>query len=171
MVSLRAGIWFAHDEGCINQFMTYDFGHIPLKSTWDGVLSTFSASHPHKLVSKYDEDTKSGSIRLDVRIGSAEKFTFPESRNTIDGDEIVFTDDLDTPEIMDWFRSTYLLSMLSRYHPDIWVEFLESHSIFSKIVERLVEACLIKYPKLVLECLLKERVSVPFKKLGLDPSN
>lgn len=169
--SLRGDIWLAYDEGCLNHFMTYDFGFIPSKPIWSGLLSTVQAPHPHGVISRYDDQTQSGSIRLDIRRESAETFSFPDSRSTIDGDEIVFASEVDTPEIMDWLRATYVLSMLSRYYPDIWVEFLESHSIFSKVIENLVEACHVKYPKLVLECLLEERISVPFRKLGLDPSN
>lgn len=77
-------------------------------------------------------------------------YSYPDSRETIDNNTMFFSEKMDTPEIVDVFEISYGLSMLSRYFPDIWVAFLESHCKGAKLVERLISILTTKIPTLIL---------------------
>jgi hypothetical protein len=77
-------------------------------------------------------------------------FSYPDSRETLDNKTIYFQEVFSTPEILDSFQISYGLSMLSRYFPDVWVAFLESHCKGAKLVERLSSILTTKIPILML---------------------
>lgn len=77
----------------------------------------------------------SGIIR--TRKDKALSYTYPDSRETIDHQTIYFEEEISIPEIVDCFQISYGLSMLSRYFPDVWVAFLESHCKGAKLIELL----------------------------------
>lgn len=57
---------------------------------------------------------------------------------------------MDIPEVADMFLISYALSILSRYYPDVWVSFLESHCKGAKLIERIVRVITLKLPVLIL---------------------
>ncbi len=78
-------------------------------------------------------------------------FTYPDSRETLDHRVIFYEDGLiKVPEVVDLFLISYALSMLSRYYPDIWVPFLESHCKGAKLVEQIVHVLTLKLTTLML---------------------
>jgi hypothetical protein len=78
------------------------------------------------------------------------KFSYPDSRETIDHSTIYYEEKISTPEVVDAFQISYGLSMLSRYFPDVWVAFLESHCKGANVVERLTSILTTKIPTLML---------------------
>lgn len=94
------------------------------------------------------DGSNSGFVR--TRKDNQWAFTFPDSRTTMDHKTIYYADPLATPEVVDLFLVSYALSMLSRYFPDIWVSFLESHCKGAKLVERIVRVLTLKMPNLML---------------------
>lgn len=95
---------------------------------------------------QYGETTGFVRTKKDINL----KFTYPDSRDTLDHYTIYFEEEFSTPEIVDSFQICYGLSMLSRYFPDVWVAFLESHCKGAKVVERLTSILTTKIPTLML---------------------
>ncbi len=87
-------------------------------------------------------------------------YSFPDSRETTDHKTIYFKENFVTPEIVDAFQICYGLSMLSRYFPDIWVCFLESHCKGAKLVERLIAILISKIPTLMLNQISKQQYRI-----------
>lgn len=94
------------------------------------------------------DSARSGIIK--TKKSNKMKFSFPDSRETLDHKVIFFKENLYVPEVVDLFILSYALSMLSRYFPDIWVSFLESHCKGAKLVERIVRIITLKLPALML---------------------
>lgn len=84
-------------------------------------------------------------------------FSYPDSRETLDHKSIYYKDSIDIPEVIDLYLISYALSMLSRYFPDIWVSFLESHCKGAKIVERIIHILMLKLPNLMLNQFTNEK--------------
>ena len=87
-------------------------------------------------------------------------FSLPDSRTTIDHKSIYYPDTLAVPEVVDLFLISYALSMLSRYFPDIWVSFLESHCKGAKLVERIVRILSLKMPNLMLNQIVGKELTI-----------
>ena len=88
------------------------------------------------------------------------EFTFPDSRSTLDNKNIFYGEILSTPEVVDLFLVSYALSMLSRYYPDIWVSFLESHCKGAKLVERIIRLLSLKMPNLMLSQMMGSEIVI-----------
>ncbi|NJD91208.1 MAG: hypothetical protein FIA91_06805 [Geobacter sp.] len=95
-----------------------------------------------------EHGAKSGIVRS--RKDKDWSFSFPDSRESLDHRVFFFKESVITPEVVDLLLISYALSMLSRYFPDIWVSFLESHCKGSKLVEQIVHLLTMKLPTLML---------------------
>lgn len=99
----------------------------------------------------YDINIESGSGILYTKSDRAvPSIKFPDFRETLDHKAIYYAEELLVPELVDLFLISYALSMLSRYYPDIWVTFIESHCKGAKLTERLVSILISKIPQLAL---------------------
>ncbi len=77
--------------------------------------------------------------------------SWPNDRSTLNHKNYFYTSSsTSAPEVVDLFIISYALSMLSRYYPDIWVNFIESHCKAAKIVENICRVLLLKLPMLML---------------------
>lgn len=128
----------------------------------DELLSKFS------VVSRYSDalscigtdGTTGGIVRLAFRAPAEIGFTWPPCRETLSHDTISYADAPETHEVVDLYLIAYQLSMLSRYYPDVWVSFIESHCKGAKLVERATELLIKKLPILVLSMLSAEETVV-----------
>lgn len=100
----------------------------------------------------FEIDIQSGSTigAIKTRRGVNWHFSYPDLRETIDHRVIFFEHPIYTPEIVDLYLIGYALSMLSRYFPDIWISFLESHCKGASLVDRLSYLLMMKAPYLML---------------------
>lgn len=87
-------------------------------------------------------------------------FTWPTCRETLNHETISYADANETHEIVDLYLIAYQLSMLSRYYPDIWVGFIESHCKGAKLVERATELLIKKFPILALSMLSPQEIVI-----------
>lgn len=88
------------------------------------------------------------------------RFFFPDMRETINHDLILYADDIKTQEIVDLYLISYQLSMLARYYPDIWVRCLESQCKAAKLIEHAVNLIQKKFPILALSVLSGNEVVI-----------
>lgn len=88
------------------------------------------------------------------------RFSWPDSRDTMDHQSISFADTIDTHELVDGFLLAYQLSMFSRYYPDLWVACIESHCKAAKLVELAVEILIKKAPIMSLSLLTPGGVTI-----------
>ncbi len=84
----------------------------------------------------------------------------PESRDTLDHETIMYSDPIDTHELVDSFLVAYQLSMLSRYYPDLWVACIESHCKASQLIEQAVAVLIKKTPILTLSMLSETGLTI-----------
>ncbi len=112
------------------------------------IINRFECDDGVNFSIEVESDTQSGIIR--TRKDKKWSFSYPDSRETLDHRVIFFKESVNTPEVVDLYAVSYALSMLSRYFPDIWVSFLESHCKGAKLVERLVQVLILKLPNLML---------------------
>lgn len=87
-------------------------------------------------------------------------YTSPEIRWTTDGRQFCYPGSFNVPEIVDCFGALYLLGMVCRYYPDIWISALDSHSLSSKIIETTVNVMRNKLPILALSLLSRDRIVI-----------
>lgn len=128
----------------------------------DELLSKFSVvpRYSDALSCIGTDDTTGGIVRLAFRTPAAIGFTWPPCRETLSHDTISYADAPETHEVVDLYLVAYQLSMLSRYYPDIWVSFIESHCKGAKLVERATELLIKKLPILVLSMLSTEETVI-----------
>lgn len=112
------------------------------------VVDEFNCKKGVNFVYDIQEGASGGTV--ETRPDSHWGFSYPNSRTTLDHKTIYYGDSVDTPEVVDLFAISYALSMLSRYFPDIWISFLESHCKGSKLVERVIRLLILKTPSLML---------------------
>lgn len=98
----------------------------------------------------YDINPNETSAFVSTKPNVSFSYSFPESRTTLDHKNIYYLEKINLPEIVDLYLISYALSMLSRYYPDIWVSFIESHCKGAKLVERLMSVLVTKIPILML---------------------
>jgi len=92
--------------------------------------------------------------RVKTRKDVSYPYFSPDHRETANGDCIFYAEPLRTNEIVDIFVISFALSMLSRYYPDVWIDFLESNSIGAKIIEKALLVIQSKSPNLILNEML-----------------
>jgi len=87
-------------------------------------------------------------------------FQFPCARDTMSHETITYAADFDTHEIADCYILAYVLSMLSRYYPDLWIACIESQCKAAKLIERSVETLTKKFPLLALSILFPSGIVI-----------
>lgn len=85
--------------------------------------------------------------------GRVHAHEWPSMRIALHGETYAFAGDPPVREVVDAFAMTFVLSMLSRYHPDLWVVCLDAHCSTSKLVERFTDVYTKKFPMLFLSLL------------------
>lgn len=122
------------------------------------IIDRFECEEGINFCINIEENQKAGSVKTHPtkELG----FSFPDSRETLDNNTIFYSENVNTPEIADLYLVSYSLSMLSRYHPDIWVSFLESHCKGAKLVERVVRILMLKSPSLMLNQIANEHITI-----------
>lgn len=98
----------------------------------------------------YDINHDENNGRVTTREDKGWPFSFPDSRSTLDHKTVYYSGAMNTPEVVDLFIISFALSMLSRYYPDVWVSFIESHCKGAKLVEQIVRILMLKLPNLML---------------------
>jgi hypothetical protein len=87
-----------------------------------------------------DYENKTGCIvtfAVPHTIGTV-NFQWPSVREDLNNESIIYSEYIDTHEIVDGYRAAYGLSMLSRYYPDLWIRCLDSHCMAAKAIEHFV---------------------------------
>jgi hypothetical protein len=108
-----------------------------------------------------ESDTgRAGQVRITNLATDRFHFRFPSSREAADGTAIIYAKYLEIPEIADLYRIAYGLSMLSRYYPDLWVQFLESRCRGAQLIEWLQNVQMRKLPLLTLSALMGQAIVV-----------
>ena len=100
----------------------------------------------------YCYDIEDGSTHGGVltRISKGMQLGFPSHRETLDHQSIYYEEPITIPEVVDMYIISYALIMLSRYYPDIWMSFIESHCKGAKVIEDVVDVTFKKLPILML---------------------
>lgn len=137
-----------HDEVRGDKYSEFVFHSAPSHEILLSVIDNFKCDSGVNFSFNIHDGTTSGIVvsRRDKDWG----FSFPDSRTTLDHKTIFYAEPVTTPEVVDLFLISYVLSMLSRYYPDIWVSFIESHCKGAKLVERIVRILQLKMPNLML---------------------
>lgn len=89
--------------------------------------------------------------------GHTLRFECPSIRWSLTGEEYMLASPSESWEWLDAFITSYILSMLSRYFPDIWMNCLESRCGSAAIAQRFVTAYTRKFPQLALELMSGSR--------------
>ena len=102
------------------------------------------------------------SAVISIEYDSKTKLSYksPESRWTSDGIQFCYPGSFTTPEIVDCFGILYLIGMICRYYPDLWITTLDKHSLSSKILEGTIEVMKKKFPILALSLLNQEKIII-----------
>jgi hypothetical protein len=127
----------------------FTFHASPSEDTLKEVLEQFNSDGKVYFCFDHYVNTTSAIVTTN-KIEPSAMFNYPNSRETLDHRIIYFAEDTNTPEIVDLFGISYALSMLSRYYPDLWISFLESHCKGSKLVESVIQTLILKIPNLML---------------------
>ncbi|WP_321841821.1 YaaC family protein [Burkholderia cepacia] len=96
------------------------------------------------------EGGDSGIVKFKTMSGEYSGLKWPDTRETMNHDVIAYAESIGRHEIVDLYIVAYQLSMLSRYFPDIWIACIESQCRAAKIVERVVDVFVKKFPILAL---------------------
>ncbi len=148
-----------HDEKIQRQEFIFHSAQTP--EVLDDIISNFIMDDKKvKLRIEKHNSSNSCAVAYQTELNYKYQLTYPDSRFTLDNDSIYFKDPFETPEVIDLFMINFALSMMSRYYPDIWVSFLESHCIGAKLVERLVRIFTLKIPFLVLNQMSSEEITI-----------
>lgn len=137
-----------HDEVRACKYSEFVFHSAPSYKSLLNVIENFSCDSGVNFSFDIPDGSTSGIVTS--RIDKEWNFSFPDSRTTLDHKTIFYAEQINTPEVVDLFLISYVLSMLSRYYPDIWVSFIESHCKGAKLVERIVRILQLKMPNLML---------------------
>lgn len=146
--SARGELRVYRDEVIKQEYNEFTFHSSPSPEGFLRVIENFTCEYGVNFEYGFFDGGKSGFIS--TRKDKHWTFSFPDSRTTMDHKTIYYAEPLATPEVVDLFLVSYALSMLSRYFPDIWVSFLESHCKGAKLVERIVRVLTLKMPNLML---------------------
>ncbi|MCA7923712.1 YaaC family protein [Burkholderia cenocepacia] len=111
-------------------------------------------------VSNEDDYSAGGIVKFRYKIGESSALSWPDTRETVNHDIISYAEAITRHEIVDLYVVAYQLSMLSRYFPDIWVSCMESQCRAAKIVERVTDVFMRKFPILALSLILGEEVII-----------
>ncbi|WP_257248367.1 YaaC family protein [Burkholderia cepacia] len=111
-------------------------------------------------VSNEDDYSAGGIVKFQYQIGESIALSWPDTRETVNHDLISYAEAITRHEIVDLYVVAYQLSMLSRYFPDIWVSCMESQCRAAKIVERVTDVFIRKFPILALSLILGEEVII-----------
>ncbi|PAR45090.1 YaaC family protein [Vibrio metoecus] len=144
----RGELHFYSDEIKKQQYSEFVFHSSPSHNAFIKVVESFVCDEGVNFEYLFNAEGRSGVVS--TRKDKNWAFSFPDSRTTLDHKTIYFAEPIGTPEVVDLFLVSYALSMLSRYFPDIWISFLESHCKGSKLVERIVRVLYLKMPNLML---------------------
>ncbi|KKD59993.1 hypothetical protein RN22_13195 [Grimontia sp. AD028] len=146
--SARGEFRVYRDEVIKQEYNEFIFHSSPSPEGFLKVIENFTCEDGVNFEYEFFDGSTSGFVRS--RKDKLWAFSFPDSRTTLDHKTIYYADPLATPEVVDLFLVSYVLSMLSRYFPDIWISFLESHCKGAKLVERIVRVLTLKMPNLML---------------------
>jgi len=101
-----------------------------------------------------------GIVHFRYKIGDSPTISWPDTRETVNHELISYANPIKRHEIVDLYIAAYQLSMLSRYYPDIWVSCIESQCRAAKIVERVTDVFMRKFPILSLSLISGEEVTI-----------
>lgn len=104
------------------------------------------------------------SIHVRVSLGEKPRFRWPDARTDMAQNEIMYAEDVSTPEIVDQYLSAFALSMLCRYYPDLWFSCLDSNCKAAQLVEAWSSVAAHKAPMLALSILTGRVVIVSSQK-------
>lgn len=139
----------------INKFIFHEY--FPEKSLPE-ITKKFKCSENHKFLIKVNEKNHTGTA--EIKTTDPYKIEFPDSRTTLDHKTIFYQNSTNTPEIVDLYVISFALSMLSRYYPDIWISFLESHCKGAKLVEKVLRILMAKAPNLMLNQIMNDNIII-----------
>lgn len=98
-----------------------------------------------------------GGLVTKVPLGEGLSFEYPSSRFSLQGDETVIVSSYQSWEWLDSFMVSYMLSMLSRYFPDIWMSCLDSRCGSAALARRFVTVYVRKFPQLALDLITGDK--------------
>lgn len=168
----RVGIeqQFVRGELVVDDLSNGDFKflihEVPKNISLDDIFNNFKCDSGVMFCYEMDYISKTGLIR--TRLNKSWEFSACVSRESLDH-ESFFLLDLDKanngdsvciPEVAELFLVSYGLSMLSRYYPDIWVDFLESNSQRVVLVKKVVELLMAKFPNLILNEIEGRKINI-----------
>lgn len=139
---------------------------VPKNISLEDVVSNFKCDIGVMFCYEIDCLSKTGLIK--TRLDKNWKFSAPLIRDSLDHENFFLLDleqggssnSVCIPEVVEFFIISYGLSMLSRYYPDIWIEFLESNCQYVVLVKKVVELLISKFPNLILNEILGEKVNI-----------
>ncbi len=139
----------------------HDCGSIERKQK---ILNNFEFRSDYaQLVNIIDTHNDTGQIiKISTPYSSFNEITFrfPDARETMSHESIMFHQNIDRLEIVDFYLLIYQLSMLSRYFPDIWVKCIESQCLAAKLIEHTINLIIKKFPILALSALYDTEVII-----------
>ena len=138
------------NENKMESWDDFVFHSSPSPDSLINVIGKFTCDDGVNFIYDIHQGKTSGVVRRRKTNKDNFSFSYPDSRMTMDHKTIYYSDSITTPEIVDLFCISYALSMLSRYYPDVWISFLESHCKGAKLVERVVRILTLKVPTLML---------------------
>ncbi|MGZ7173574.1 YaaC family protein [Burkholderia gladioli] len=111
-------------------------------------------------VSDENESSAGGLVIFQHKMGESVTLLWPDVRETINHDPISYAKPITRHEIVDLYVVAYQLSMLSRYFPDIWISCMESQCRAAKIIERVTDVFMRKFPILTLSLISGEEIII-----------
>lgn len=108
-----------------------------------------------------DYENSNGCIALfNIKENGNNHFSYPSIRETINSDQYIYAEYLNTHEMVDFYLALYALSILSRYYPDYWIACLESHCIAAKALEQFVYISRKKGPVMALKFIADDDIII-----------
>lgn len=146
--TVRGDIQLTRDMIKDQQQINFTFHHACSASLLRDIVNQFNSKDEVMFCYNFNEDENNGHIH--TKMCKLSGLSFPDTRETLDHNLLFYKDPICYPELVDLYLISYSLSMLSRYFPDIWISFIESHCKGAKLVERIVRLLLVKIPNLIL---------------------
>lgn len=116
------------------------------------------ASYNHYIETTISDNDTSGTVSVSANDGV--RFEWPSARETLHNFTVSSVENYSVHELVDAYAIGYGLSMLSRYFPDLWISCLDSHCKSSKIIERVIDILVAKYPMMALSILGQDRIVI-----------
>jgi hypothetical protein len=119
----------------------------------DEILASFKAPARNidALTANIEDGANGGVVKYVCRKDDHPiSFSFPSARVALSFERICYAEEIETLEFVDLYKASFVLSMLSRYFPDLWVSCLESNCLAAKLIERFSELLVNKAPVLAL---------------------